>query len=103
MSVSPPNPPRLRSLRRQLLVGLLVPVTALLAFNAWSLYRQALAAADTAYDRTLLASAKAIGELLEVEAPQGRAQVRATFWIASFEIPQVSSSSAHSRRRRWAS
>jgi hypothetical protein len=36
-----------------------------------SLYRQALAAADTAYDRTLLASAKAIGELLERGRPTG--------------------------------
>jgi two-component system sensor histidine kinase TctE len=83
---APPAPPaRLRSLRRQLLLGLLVPVTALLAFNAWSLYHQALAAADTAYDRTLLASAKAIGELLEVEAPQGRPQVRATLSYSALE------------------
>jgi two-component system sensor histidine kinase TctE len=40
--------------------------------NSVSLYRQALQAADTAYDRTLLASAKAIGELLEVAAVDGR-------------------------------
>ena len=38
----------------------------LVALNTVSLYRQALRAADTAYDRTLLASAKSIGELLEV-------------------------------------
>ena len=55
------------SLRSQLLIGILLPVLALLAVNALSLYRQALRAADTAYDRTLLASAKAIGEQLEVE------------------------------------
>ena len=52
------------SLRRQLLLGILLPVLALVAFNTVSLYRQALRAADTAYDRTLLASAKSIGELL---------------------------------------
>ena len=39
---------------------------AVVAINTVSLYRQALRAADTAYDRTLLASAKSIGEQLEV-------------------------------------
>jgi two-component system sensor histidine kinase TctE len=34
--------------------------------NTVSLYRQALAAVNTAYDRTLLASAKSIGEQLDV-------------------------------------
>jgi two-component system, OmpR family, sensor histidine kinase TctE len=55
------------SLRAQLLLGILLPVALLVVFNSASLYRQALQAADTAYDRTLLASAKSIGELLEVE------------------------------------
>ncbi|MBT9491152.1 MAG: sensor histidine kinase [Paucibacter sp.] len=54
------------SLRRQLMLGILLPVVILIAFNTVSLYRQALLAADTAYDRTLLATAKSIGELLEV-------------------------------------
>jgi two-component system, OmpR family, sensor histidine kinase TctE len=58
-----------RSLRRTLLVGILVPVLGFVGVNSVGLYRQALAAADTAYDRTLLASAKAIGELLEVQGP----------------------------------
>jgi two-component system, OmpR family, sensor histidine kinase TctE len=58
-----------RSLRRTLLVGILVPVLGFVVLNSVGLYRQALAAADTAYDRTLLASAKAIGELLEVQGP----------------------------------
>jgi two-component system, OmpR family, sensor histidine kinase TctE len=35
--------------------------------NTFSLYTQALASANLAYDRTLLASAKTIGELLEVQ------------------------------------
>ncbi|MCV2366821.1 sensor histidine kinase [Roseateles oligotrophus] len=56
------------SLRRQLMVGILLPVVLLIAFNTVGLYRQALLAADTAYDRTLLATAKSIGELLEVSS-----------------------------------
>ena len=46
---------RARSLRRQLLAGILIPMVLIVAFNTWSLYRQALAALNTAYDRTLLA------------------------------------------------
>ncbi|MBL8348678.1 MAG: sensor histidine kinase [Burkholderiaceae bacterium] len=53
-------------MRSRLLLGVLVPVGLLVALNTVSLYRQAQQAADTAYDRTLLASAKAIGELLDV-------------------------------------
>ena len=60
------------SLRRRLLMGILLPVAAFVVVNTVSLYRQALAAADTAYDRTLLASAKAIGELLEVTGTPAR-------------------------------
>lgn len=67
------------SMRARLLLGILLPVIGLLAFNAVGLYRQALRAAETAYDRTLLASAKSIGNELEVagtaEAPQLRAAV----------------------------
>lgn len=67
-SGTPTRPP---SLRRQLLLGILLPVAAVVVLGAVSLYRQALASADTAYDRTLLASAKAIGELLRVEPADG--------------------------------
>ncbi len=70
----PSGPPSGPSLRRTLLLGILVPVLALVLINAVSLYRQALRSADTAYDRTLLASAKAIGEQLEVaDTPRGPA------------------------------
>ena len=54
------------SMRGRLLLGILLPVGMVVLINAFSLYQQARAAADTAYDRTLLASAKAIGELLDV-------------------------------------
>ncbi|HRI17992.1 MAG TPA: sensor histidine kinase N-terminal domain-containing protein, partial [Burkholderiaceae bacterium] len=73
------------SLRSQLLIGILVPVLALLAINAASLYRQALRAADTAYDRTLLASAKAIGEQLEVEGGGDASRLRASVPYSALE------------------
>ena len=62
------------SLRRYLLLGILLPTAVFMLVNTFSLYRQALQAVNTAYDRTLLASAKSIGELLEVEGegPQAR-------------------------------
>ncbi len=55
------------SLRRYLLLGILLPVIGLIVINTISLYAEALAAVNTAYDRTLLASAKTIGEQLDVD------------------------------------
>ena len=52
------------SLRRYLLLGILIPIAVFMLIDTVTLYRQALAAVNTAYDRTLLASAKSIGELL---------------------------------------
>jgi two-component system sensor histidine kinase TctE len=72
-------------LRAQLLVGILVPLLLLWTFNAASLYGQALAAADTAYDRTLLASAKTIGELLDVVDQGGRPRVTGNVVYAALE------------------
>ena len=57
---------RASSLRARLLLGILAPVALFIVINSVSLYRQSLAAATTAYDRTLLASAKTIGEQLDV-------------------------------------
>lgn len=80
----PPGTTR-SSLRRQLLTGILLPVLVLVVVNSVGLYRQALSAADTAYDRTLLASAKSIGEQLEVvDSPSG-AQLRATLPYSALE------------------
>jgi two-component system sensor histidine kinase TctE len=70
--------PHRASLRGVLLVGILVPVLAFVVLNAIFLYRQALRAADTAYDRTLLASAKAIGEDLEVTGTADAPRLSAT-------------------------
>ncbi|NML14323.1 sensor histidine kinase [Azohydromonas caseinilytica] len=73
------------SLRARLLLGLLVPVLALVSFNAWSLYRQALRAANQAYDRTLLATAKSIGELLYLSNEGGKLRLNATVPYAALE------------------
>lgn len=74
------------SLRRVLMLGIGLPVLAFLLINSITLYRQALIAADTAYDRTLLASAKAIGELLDVQAAgQGRPVVVANLPYSALE------------------
>ncbi|HVZ43488.1 MAG TPA: sensor histidine kinase [Ramlibacter sp.] len=73
------------SLRRRLLVGILVPVLLVIALNSYSLYTGALAAANTAYDRTLLASAKVIGDQLDVDGYDERAQLRATVPYSALE------------------
>jgi two-component system sensor histidine kinase TctE len=44
------------SLRKSLLLGILIPILLFVAVDTISLYRQALSAVNTAYDRTLLAS-----------------------------------------------
>lgn len=73
------------SLRRQLLLGILLPVSVVVLLGAASLYRQALSSADTAYDRTLLASAKAIGELLRVEGAGGQQRLTADLPYSALE------------------
>jgi two-component system sensor histidine kinase TctE len=74
-----------RSLRSQLLVGILVPVLLGVIVNTVSLYRQALRAADTAYDRTLLASAKTIGEQLQVTGAGDEARVQSVVPYSALE------------------
>ena len=73
------------SLRRQLLVGILLPVLVVVTLNTVSLYREAHRAADTAYDRTLLASAKSIGELLEFSGTRDAPQLKATVPYSALE------------------
>lgn len=74
------------SLRRLLLTGILLPVLALIALNAWSLYQQTLASLHTAYDRTLLASAKSISEQIGVTGYDDQAQLRAIVPYSALEI-----------------
>jgi len=55
------------SLRGQLLRWLILPLVLLVALNAVSLYRDALEAADVAYDRSLLSSTRALAERVSVQ------------------------------------
>ena len=74
-----------RSLRRNLLLGILLPVGLLVSINTVSLYGQALEAINTAYDRTLLASTKSIGEQLDVTGYDAQATLRVTVPYAALE------------------
>ena len=73
------------SLRRTLLVGILLPVAVILVATAVTLYGQTLRAVNTAYDRTLLASAKSIGEELDVRGYDEHAQLRARVPYSALE------------------
>jgi len=84
-AVLPVAPGRGQSLRRNLLLGILVPVCLFVIVNTWSLYRQALVAANTAYDRTLLASAKSISEQLDVEGYDDAARLSARVPYSALE------------------
>ena len=81
------------SMRARLLWGILAPVGLLVAINTVSLYRDSLRAADTAYDRTLLASAKAIGELLGVDGSGDDARLVAAVPYAALEAFETDSRS----------
>lgn len=61
-----PRAKALGSLRGQLLLWLLLPLTVLVAIDAFSVYRNALDAADLAYDRSLLASTRALAERVAI-------------------------------------
>ena len=76
---------RPHSLRRSLLVGILVPVLLFVVVDTVSLYRQTLQAVTVAYDRTLLASAKAIGELLTVQGEGPEAVFAASIPYSALE------------------
>ena len=73
------------SLRRTLLLGILLPICLFIAVNTFFLYRQSLAAINTAYDRTLLASAKSIGELLKIEGTGAQAKLSGSIPYAALE------------------
>ena len=73
------------SLRRTLLLGILLPLFGFVIINTVVLYRQALAAADTAYDRTLLATAKSLSEQLSVVGEGPQARVSSTLLYSALE------------------
>jgi len=72
-------------MRGRLLWGILLPVGLLVAINTATLYRQTEHVANTAYDRTLLASAKAIGELLDVAGTAESPRLLATVPYSALE------------------
>ncbi|CAN7315025.1 sensor histidine kinase [Acidovorax sp. LjRoot129] len=93
MSTQPTVRHRHPSLRRRLLLGILLPVALFIGFNTLSLYEQTLASLHTAYDRTLLASAKSISEQLDVKGYDDAAQLRATVPYSALEAFEVDNQS----------
>jgi two-component system sensor histidine kinase TctE len=77
--------PRMPSLRSSLMLGILLPLFAFVIINTVVLYQQALAAADTAYDRTLLATAKSLGEQLRVSSAGQELRVESTLLYSALE------------------
>ena len=73
------------SMRRRLLLSILLPVLLLVGLNTFSLYGEALSAANTAYDRTLLASAKTISEQLDVKRERDATRITARVPYAALE------------------
>jgi two-component system sensor histidine kinase TctE len=59
--------PRLRSVKSRLLAWIIVPITAFIVIDTFVLYRSALDAANTAYDRMLVTTAYSIGDALRVD------------------------------------
>ena len=74
------------SLRSYLLLGILLPVALFILIDTLVIYRQALAAINIAYDRTLLASAKALGEHITADGEAETAQLRASVPYAVLEV-----------------
>jgi two-component system, OmpR family, sensor histidine kinase TctE len=78
-----------RSLQSRLFLGLLGPVVGIMALSATLQYRQALEAADIAYDRTLLSSAQAVGEQLELDGAGEQIRVLARLPSSALEPFEV--------------
>lgn len=76
------RPPRLKSLQARLLAWLLLSLGILVAVTSWFAYREALRAADTAYDRSLLAVARVIAERVELSG--GRVTVEVPYVALDF-------------------
>jgi two-component system, OmpR family, sensor histidine kinase TctE len=73
------------SLYKRLLIGLLLPLTLLLGLVSFFNYKQTLETATIAYDRTLLASAKSIGELLTTSGEGENLRLTANVLYAALE------------------
>lgn len=77
------------SLRRSLLTGILIPVGLFIAADTVLLYRNALKAVNVAYDRTLLATAKSIGDQLSLEVHNGQPVIQASVQYSALEAFQT--------------
>lgn len=66
-------PRHVASLRRRLLVWILLPLAGLIGINAWVAYGNAVQAANEAYDRSLYLAARTLAE--ELEWRDGRVQL----------------------------
>lgn len=69
----PVHAARAPSLRRRLLLWLSLPIAVFIAIDAYASYRAALATAELAFDRLLVTSAHALGDLIRLE--RGELQV----------------------------
>ena len=78
-------PTRTLSLRRYLFLGILLPIVLFILVDTFSLYHQALAVVNTAYDRTLLASAKSIGEHITAQGTSEAVQLHANVPYSALE------------------
>jgi two-component system sensor histidine kinase TctE len=78
-----------QSLRRYLLAWIITPIALFVLVDTISLYRGALRSINTAYDRSLLASARSIGELLQIDGNELRVEVP----YAALEIFEASNNS----------
>ncbi|MCW7537747.1 sensor histidine kinase N-terminal domain-containing protein [Aquabacterium sp. A7-Y] len=67
------RPPQ--SLRRYLLAWIVAPIALFVVVDTVSLYRRALQSINLAYDRSLLASARSIGELLQLQGSELKVEV----------------------------
>jgi two-component system, OmpR family, sensor histidine kinase TctE len=72
-------------MRSMLLLGVLGPLVVLQAVDAWRTYSAARSAITVAYDRTLLASAKVIGESLVLVGDGAAARVAASVPYSALE------------------
>ena len=86
MKTAPGPLSRRLSLRSYLMLGILLPVALFIVVDTVVLYRQALAAVNTAYDRSLLASAKVIGEHITARGDADAARLEASVPYAALEV-----------------
>ena len=76
------------SARSYVLAWILIPVVLIIAVDTFALYRNALRSVGAAYDRTLLATAHAVGDAVRYE----KGRFRVSLPLALFEIYEAAQS-----------